>query len=429
MLARATAEHEARSPARPAVRLFRRSRETAVWLVAGAFAVTMLGTTLPTPLYVLYQQQWAFSTLTGTVIFSAYAAGVVAALLMLGRSSDVTGRKPMLLLGLACASASDLVFLGASDVKLLLVGRVLSGLSAGIFTGTATAAIVDLAPPDARPRATLLATVANMGGLAAGPLVAGLLAGFAPEPLLLPYAAHLGLVGLAAIALWTVPETVTATGRLRPGVPRLGVPAEASGVFLRATLPGFVGFGVLGLFAAIAPTFLRELLQISNPTLAGGAASAVFVASCVGQILLVPRLGETALDVGRTALVCGLGFLAIALGTASLPVLLVAASVAGLGQGITFRAGLTQVNELAPADKRSEVASTFFTVMYAGISIPVVGVGLSAGEWGLRTAGIGFCVTMAVLSLTPLLLPRSSHPEWAVADRNPAEVNPCPDEH
>lgn len=411
------------------VRESRCSRETALWLVAGALAVTMLGTTLPTPLYVLYQQQWTFSTLTGTVIFSAYAGGVVAALLLLGSNSDVTGRRPMLLLGVACAAASDLVFLGANDVQLLLVGRVLSGFSAGIFTGTATAAIVDLAPPAARARATLLATVANMGGLGAGPLAAGLLAGLTPEPLLLPYAAHLGLVGLAAVALWTVPETVAASSHLRPRVPRLGVPGEVSGVFLQAALPGFVGFGVLGLFAAIAPTFLRELLQISDPTLAGGVASAVFVASCAGQIVLVPRLGGTALAVGRTALVCGLGLLAIALGTASLPLLLVAATVAGLGQGITFRAGLTQVNELTPVVRRAEVASTFFTVMYAGISVPVVGVGLGAEVWGLRTAGIGFCLAMAALSLTTLLLPRSSHSELVVCDHRPSEVNPCPDEH
>jgi MFS family permease len=385
---------------------FRCSREAATWFVAAALAVTMLGTTLPTPLYVLYQQQWGFSTLTGTVIYAAYAGGVVAALLALGRSSDRTGRKPMLLLGLSCATTSDLVFIGAHDVRLLLVARVLSGLSAGIFTGTATAAIIDLAPPAARSRATLLATAANMGGLGAGPLVAGLLASLAPEPLLLPYAAHLTLVGAVAIVLLAVPETVVVSSRLRVQVPRLGVPVEVSGTFLRAALPGFVGFAVLGLFAAIAPVFLRQLLRMPVPALAGGVASAVFIASCIGQIVLVPALGRAALSAGRTALVFGLGLLAVALGTASLLLLLLAATVAGLGQGITFRAGLTQVNEQAPADQRSEVASTFFTVMYAGISIPVVGVGLGASAWGLRPAGIGFCLVMAALALVQPLLPR-----------------------
>lgn len=387
------------------MRQLRSGSAAAPCLVAMALAVTMLGTTLPTPLYVLYQQQWGFSTLTGTVIFSAYAGGVIAALMLFGRSSDLIGRKPMLLLGLGCAAASDVVFLGADNVAMLLVGRVLSGLSAGIFTGTATAAIVDLAPPVTRSRASLLATVANMGGLGAGPLVAGLLAGLAPAPLRLPYALHLALVGLAAIVLRAVPETVAVSSRLRPQFPRLRIPDEMSGVFLRSALPGFVGFGVLGLFAAIAPTFLRQLLHVSDPILAGGVASAVFVASCIGQILLVPVLGSAALAAGRTALVCGLGLLALALGTSSLPVLVLAATVAGLGQGIAFRAGLAQINEQAPVDRRSEVASTFFAVMYAGISIPVIGVGLSAGAWGLRFAGIGFCLTMAALSVAQLLLP------------------------
>lgn len=182
-----------------------------------------------------------------------------------------------------------------------------------------------------------------------------------------------------------------------------------SGIFVLVALPGFVGFGVLGLFAAIAPTFLRQLLQMSDPTLAGGVASAVFVASCVGQILPVSRVGQTALAVGRTALVCGLGLLAIALGMASLPLLLVAATLAGLGQGIIFRTGLTLVNEQAPADRRSEVASTFFTVMYAGISIPVVGVGLGAGALGAANRGYrllpddGGLVPCSVVAASPVL--------------------------
>lgn len=55
-----------------------------------AFAVAMLGTTLPTPLYELYRQRFGFSELTITVIFASYATGVIAALLVFGRLSDAT---------------------------------------------------------------------------------------------------------------------------------------------------------------------------------------------------------------------------------------------------------------------------------------------------------------------------------------------------
>ena len=105
--------------------------------VAFAFLVTMLGTTLPTPLYPGYQTAFGFSQLIITVIFAAYAVGVIAALLVAGRWSDQLGRRPLLFAGLTAAALSDLVFLGAEGLSSLLAGRVLSGMSAGIFTGTA----------------------------------------------------------------------------------------------------------------------------------------------------------------------------------------------------------------------------------------------------------------------------------------------------
>jgi len=129
----------------------------AFWLTAFAFTATMLGTTLPTPLYPFYEQRFGFGPLAVTVVFAMYALGVLAALLVLGRASDTIGRRPILLTGLVFAALSSAVFLIAGGVHsgglaLLLVGRVLSGLSAGIFTGTATAPC-----PTSRPLAALCA--------------------------------------------------------------------------------------------------------------------------------------------------------------------------------------------------------------------------------------------------------------------------------
>src|SRR4051794_11505480 len=102
----------------------------------------MVGTTLPTPMYALYAEHMHFGVLTTTIIYAAYAGGVLAALLGFGRWSDAVGRRPMLLAGVVFAVASAVVFLFADSVPVLLIGRVLSGLSAGIFTGTATAAVI-----------------------------------------------------------------------------------------------------------------------------------------------------------------------------------------------------------------------------------------------------------------------------------------------
>ncbi len=128
----------------------------------------MMGTTLPTPLYGLYREKFGFSELMITVIFATYAVGVIAALLLFGRLSDEIGRRAVLLGGLGFSALSAVAFLTTSGLALLLVGRALSGLSAGIFTGTATATLVDLAPAEQRGRATLVGTLANMLGLGSG---------------------------------------------------------------------------------------------------------------------------------------------------------------------------------------------------------------------------------------------------------------------
>ena len=132
---------------------------------AFTFSVTMIGTTMPTPLYPIYQDRFGFSDLMITIIFAAYAFGVIAALVLTGRWSDQIGRRPLLFAGLACSIISDLVFLQADGLAMILTGRVLSGLSAGIFTGTATVAVIELAPPHWREKATFFATAANTSGL------------------------------------------------------------------------------------------------------------------------------------------------------------------------------------------------------------------------------------------------------------------------
>jgi len=106
-------------------------RQAAFWLLAVMFTITMLGTTLPTRLYVIYQAQWHFSATVVTVIFAVYAAAVLVALLLAGRSSDQAGRRPVLAVALGCSAPSTVAFILAPNVEVLFVGRILSGLSAG----------------------------------------------------------------------------------------------------------------------------------------------------------------------------------------------------------------------------------------------------------------------------------------------------------
>jgi MFS family permease len=379
------------------------SRPLAFWLVAVAFAVTMFGTTLPTPLYVLYQEELGFAEPVLTAIFAVYAAGVLAALLLFGRASDQLGRRRMLLVGLACAALSAVAFLLDQGLTLLIVGRLLSGLSAGVFTGTATAALVDLAGPGQGRRATLVATTSTMGALGLGPLVAGGLAQFAPLPLRLPYWVDLGLILLAILAVWAMPETVDVPEQPRLRLSRPDLPPEVRPVFIRAATAGFAGFAVLGLFSAVAPSFLLDLLHEPSHALSGAVAFTVFAASTLGQMTLARRFGHTALAAGCVGLIAGMGLLAAGLAVTSLALVIAAAVIAGLGQGLCMRAGLEAVTSHAPAQRRAGVASTFFIVMYVGISVPVIGVGIAATRLGLQTAAIASSIAVAAVAAVALV--------------------------
>ncbi len=370
-------------------------------LLAYAFAAIMLGTTMPTPMYALYAEQMDFGVLTTTVIYAMYAGGVLFALLVFGRWSDAIGRRPILLDGVVAAVLSAAVFLTADSVAVLSIGRVLSGLSAGLFTGTATAAVIEAAPPNWRARAAAVATIANIGGLGAGPVVAGLLVQYAPEPLRLSFALHIVLALLAGAAVLIAPETSERSGRI--GIQRLSVPAEVRTVFVIAAIAGFAGFAVTGLFMAVAPSFVADVAGIDNSAVAGLVASSIFIASAVTQVAVGGMEPQRAVAVGCAILIAGMVILAVALGMSSFLGLIGAGLVSGVGHGIAFSRGLAAIAENTPADRRAEVNSTYFVIGYVAISVPVVGEGLAAQTWGLRTAGVTFAVVVAVLSVTCLV--------------------------
>ncbi|WP_406146670.1 MFS transporter [Streptomyces sp. NBC_01012] len=368
------------------------------YLSGMVFAVCMAGTTLPTPLYGLYQDKLGFSELTVTVVYAVYAFGVIGVLLLAGNASDALGRRPVLLWGLVFAAASAVCFLCADALGWLFVGRLLSGLSAGLFTGAATAYVMELAPRKGSSRASFVATAANMGGLGCGPLLAGILAQYAPWPLHLPFIAHLALVAVSAALLIGLRETVAERRPLRTVRPqRPGLPPQVRAVFGPAALASFVGFALFGVFTSVSPAFLSEYLDVDDHAVSGLVVALAFFASVAGQST-VGRIGEQrSLPLGCVGLLAGLALLAGALQWQLLPLVVLSALLGGAGQGLAFRAALSQVAAASPADGRAAVISTLFVVAYAGISLPVIGVGILSSPLGLQDAGLVFIACMAVL--------------------------------
>jgi MFS family permease len=360
-------------------------------LVAFGFAVAMMGTTLPTPLYPLYNHAFGLAPVLTPIIFATYAFGVVATLLFFGYLSDEVGRRPVMLAALGLSAISALTFLLARGLPGLLVGRVLSGLSAGIATGTGTAWLVDLAGPRGKNHAALLAVAANIGGLAFGPLIAGLLAGLAPSPLRLSFVVDLLLIVPAFLGVMAAPDPLAVSHpRIQLRMQTLRVSPEVAGIFTPAAVVGVCAFAVAGVFSAVAPEFLGNDLGDKSPIDAGLLVFLFFATSVSGQLTVNRIPKRIGLAVGCVVLIAGLILLAAALATKSAVLLFVSAAVCGLGQGLPVGFGLAAINEKV-GDKRGETDSAYFTLLYAGLVFPVVGVGFLALASGMATAGLIFC--------------------------------------
>jgi MFS family permease len=399
------------------------------WVVAYAFAVTMAFSTVPTPLYVLYQRRDGFSTLMITVIFAAYGIGVIASLFLAGHVSDWVGRRRALVPAILVSVVSGLIFLVWPALPGLLVARVLNGFSVGVVTPTATAYLSEL-HSGARPgapsrRAEVVATAANLGGLGCGALIAGLLAEVAPDPLRLPYLVFVALMVLGAVAVTLVIETGEAPvppPAYRPQ--RVSVPAASRAPYFAAAVGALVSFSALGLFTSLAPTFLAKTLHHTSHALAGLTVFAVFGAGALLQSILSRQPTRSSLLTGAVALPIGLGLvvLAVWLPSPSLAAFLAGGAVTGAGMGVLFKGILSAVIAMAPAEQRAEALAGIFLAGYIGLTLPAVGMGVALRytepKWALLCFGT---VVMAATVVSARALLR----EWKPGRTPGAEARPA----
>src|SRR4051812_19053797 len=165
-----------------------RARSTAFVVVGAAWFAMMAGSNVATPLYAIYEGEFGFSKAVLTLVFATYALVLAPSLLLFGQLSDRLGRRRVMAAGFATASAGLLLFAVASSLVWLFAARAVQGLAVGMISGAAAAALVELDPAPQEDRAALFAALAQAGGSASGPLIAGMLAQWAPGRLVLPFA-------------------------------------------------------------------------------------------------------------------------------------------------------------------------------------------------------------------------------------------------
>lgn len=352
------------------------------WVVAIVFFLAMSYSTVPTPLYPIYEQADGFPVWMITVIFAAYAVGVVGGLLLLGPVSDWAGRRRMSLIALALVAVAALIFSIWTEVPALLAARVVNGVGIGILSANATAHLGELRsrarPSESPVIAATVAGAATIGGLALGPVVGGLFAEFVGDPLFLPNAIYLVVILGCGVVMAFVPETVTmvsSRGRYRPQ--RLVVPSSSRSAFGAAGLGAFSAFALLGTFTTLTPVILVGTFDDPDHLLAGLTAASVFASAAIAQVALMRVALRRQLT---TAIVCcALGLTSVAIGSLlpSLVVFVLGGIVSGVGVGILFRSAIATAGALADPAHRGETLALLFLIAYVGLIIPVVSVGLA----------------------------------------------------
>ncbi|BCJ51236.1 MFS transporter [Actinoplanes sp. NBRC 14428] len=383
------------------------------WSIAAVFAISMAFSTVPTPLYPIYQAEDGFTAFTVTVVFAAYAVGVVTSLLLAGHISDWTGRRRVLLAAIGFESLAAVLFLARPDLPGLLTARFVTGLGVGMMAATATAYLLELhaahRPGAGRGRFELVSAAANLGGLGAGTLVAGALAQFVSAPLRTPYVVFLVLLALSAVAVLAAPETVAVPAvapRYRPQ--RIRIAASDRAGYLTAALGAFAAFAVFGLFTSLAPSFVAGSLHHPGRLLAGVVAFAVFGAAATAQAAsgsLTPARRFTA---GLAAEATGLIVLGAGMNLPSLTIFLLGGVIAGAGAGLLFKAAVGTVAATAAPAVRGEALAGLFLIAYLGLIGPALGLGIATRHLTATTAMLWFSgLLLTLLGATAVARSRS----------------------
>jgi len=357
------------------------------WLRVGvAVAAVGWGANQFAPMLLVYRARLGLSDATVQATFGFYALGLIPSLLIFGALSDRVGRRRVMLPALVASFAASAVLVAGGQVSgLLFLGRFVAGLASGAAFSSGAAWIKELsaslgADDRGGPRRV---TVTMTAGFGAGPLIAGLLAQFAPAPTTVPYLPHLVLLIAAVAVIAGAPETRTPDPararttlvsradlrdpRFRAVVLPLAPWVFGSAAIALAYLPGLVG-GALG-GAALPFTAVVTMLTALAGIVVQPAARRIGAA------------GHSALIASSLAIVtAGLVVSAVAAARSSPVLVVVAVLVLGAGYGMCQVCGLAEITRLARPEALAGLTAVYQAVSYLGFALPFILAAL-AGTW------------------------------------------------
>ena len=174
------------------------------WLIAFIALINSISFTIIIPLLYPYAKQLGLSDLQASLLTTAYALSQFIGAPILGKLSDMLGRKPILIASLLGTVLANLIASVAGMAWLLYAARMLDGLTGG-NNSVASAVISDITTPAQRPKAFGIFGAIFRLGFVIGPVLSYL----AQQMPTLPRVSSLGMSFIVSAAIATLATLLT----------------------------------------------------------------------------------------------------------------------------------------------------------------------------------------------------------------------------
>lgn len=353
---------------------------------------------VPTPLYQVYQSQFEFSSITLTVIYATYAFGMLIALLVMGSLSDYLGRKPVILAAIALEVTSMVAFLIALDGNQLIIARLIQGIATGLATAVLGAYLMDLDSP----RAAVTNTIIPMTGTGSGVLISSAMVDFGPHPLHTTFAAMLAVFIAQFLCVLFLDEPIARRiGALRSLKPKLALPENAKGMFMAIMPMNTAVWSLNGFFLALVPSLVRVATESKAALTAGIVVGLMSFLGAVSTKITKPMPPERAIGIGAVLLFVGVIGILSGVHQSSIGLFYLSTVAAGLGAGACFSSFARMLLPLAPPEQRASLISAYYVASQCSLIIPSISIGVLIRFVGLPTGTYyyaGFVMTLLALS-------------------------------
>lgn len=355
------------------------SRMGILLFLALALMSALLNSSAPTPLYPLYQQQLALSSVSLTVVCGAYAAGVLIALFGVGNlSGKVKDLRSMIVPALLVVLSGALLFARADTFAMMLMARLLAGVGTGALTGAANIALVRFGPRDGGKNAALIATLSFTTGLALGPIFSGIALQTGFHPTTLPFVFIMVIAAVAALGvMFSWPRgVVTAPTHATPAATEksslLDGLRATGGKFYVCAGALFICWALAASILAIGPSVAETLLGLHARGVFGYAIAVYLLIAGISQILSRRLNARHSLLFGCLAQVLAAVVFAVAIQWHSLWLAAAGLVVAGYAYGAIFVGSATLVNLISPPASHARLLSLFYVIAYIANWVPIL---------------------------------------------------------